>query len=138
MEHSALLEAANCRSHKLQYALDCLVRHLLDAGWPGALALGWTGDDLTIDAGIGSLYLSATKKTWTPTAKGTPPPAPLPADPAITPARQAACDNCNRYESGKCQVAGCGCAGQGNPSVRFSKCPLGKWPTESVEQILIR
>ena len=114
------------------YSLDCLVRYLLEAGWSGAIALGWQGDNIKIEAGIGTLYLSATEQTWTPTAKGTPPPAPLPADPAIAATRQAACDNCDRYESGRCQVAGCGCAGQGNPSVRFSKCPLGKWDDHPV------
>jgi hypothetical protein len=111
-----------------RYALDCLVRHLLEAGWPGAIALGWQGDELKIEAGIGTLYLSATQQKWTPTVKGTPPPQPKPAPPDLVAIRQATCATCPRYESGRCQVAGCGCAGQGTPTALYSKCPLGLWP----------
>jgi hypothetical protein len=114
-----------------RYALDCLVRHLLETGWPGAIALGWTGEDIKIEAGIGTLQLSATKQIWTPTAKGTPPPPapiPIPAPPDLAASRQAVCATCPRYESGRCQVAGCGCAGQGTPATLYSKCPLGLWP----------
>jgi hypothetical protein len=116
-----------------KYTKDCQIRAIKDLPYEAAAQLlNYNGPPpIIIEAGIGKLYLSPTETKWEPAVKGQPSPPPLPADTAIAQSRQSVCDTCSRYESGKCQVAGCGCAGQGKPSVRFSKCPLGLWPVQA-------
>lgn len=121
------------------YAADCLVRHLLRMPgnlppaakvWAAVLELGFdpTASDLVIAAGIGVLTITPTTIDWRPTVAPTRSTPPIPADDATRTARQAACNACPRFVDRRCTVAGCGCAGQGQPAVYFSKCPLGKWP----------
>lgn len=123
-----LATLANCPPAQDRHRLDCLVRWLIDNGWPGAVTLGAT-EPLTIVAGIGTLKIGPDLLQWEPVKPSAPTPMPAPAPEALRQQRQAACDQCPRYEHGRCTVAGCGCAGQGTPGALFSKCPLAKWPS---------
>jgi hypothetical protein len=157
MERSAsldqLADRAGCPLARLQFRLDCLVRYLLrsPAGdsadprspadlppaadvWQRALALGLApaAVDLVVEAGIGRLRITPTEVDWRPVVAPTraePSPAPQPAPDPVRIARLAACEACSRFAQGRCTIAGCGCAGQGQPSALFSRCPLGLWPS---------
>jgi hypothetical protein len=115
------------------YAADCLVRHLLEEGWAGALALGWSVDrgDLVVEAGIGYLHLGPMVTEWRPVLPRSPlspTPAAITAPVPLVLARRATCRECPRFD-GHCTIAGCGCAGQGQPEALLSRCPLGRWPS---------
>lgn len=121
------------------YALDCLIRYLLageeggTAGsaepWQRLAALGFAGDELVIEAGIGRLRLTPTTVDWQPVQprSATTSPQPLPASEALRIERQVICRTCSRYAD-RCTLAGCGCSGLGNPAAALSRCPLGLWP----------
>lgn len=101
------------------------------APWSRAVALGLdpTAEQLVIQAGIGWLRITPTTVDWRPVQprSAPPPPPPSPAPEPLRLARLATCQACSRYIADRCQVAGCGCAGLGNPAAQFSKCPLGRW-----------
>ena len=139
-----LADQAGCPSaNQPRHRLDCLVRQLIQdlaqvnqpappgEPWQRALALGLdpTAEQLVIQAGIGWLRITPTAFEWRPvqtrSAPASPPPASAPD--ALTAARLATCRACSRYVDHRCQVAGCGCSGLGNPAAQFSKCPLGRW-----------
>lgn len=111
------------------FALDCLVRHLLDTGWPGALALGHdpAAGELVIQAGIGCLRVGPEAMVYQSAAKPVPGAEPRPAPPALAAARLSACGGCSSWADGRCSAAGCGCAGLGRADLLSSRCPLGRW-----------
>ncbi len=118
-----------------KYSADCLVRHLQEAGWAGALALGLdpAAGELVVVAGIGRLRLTPDGQEWLPAAAGgQPQPEPLPAPPELARARLEACAACSRYQNGRCTIAGCGCSGMAQRGNLLSKCPAGKWPVGNV------
>jgi len=95
-------------------------------GWPWLAALGATGP-LTIAGGVGTLTIDATTTNWQPDAIAAPPP-PNPAEPHLVTERQTICQTaCNRQPAASCTIAGCQCSGAGDPSRRYSRCPVGKW-----------
>lgn len=59
--------------------------------------------------------------------KSIPPVPPLPSTPVQLMERMPVCQACQSFATGKCS-ASCGCNGEGNPYLRASYCPLGKWP----------
>jgi hypothetical protein len=102
--------------------------------WSRALALGLepAADELVIEAGIGRLRLTPTTVEWSPVIAGDKARATidrLTAPPDVQAARLAACRACTSYVAERCQIAGCGCAGLGNPAALLSKCPLDLWPS---------
>ena len=88
-----------------------------------------------IVGGIGRLVLRADgSETWEPTLPDRPrqpDPPPRQADQALVGARRAACAVCPSWVAGRCDAAGCGCAGEGRAEVWSSRCPLGRWPALS-------
>jgi hypothetical protein len=102
------------------YVADCLVRHLLEHGWQAAIDLGWPENEIIIKAGIGTLKLSATEQSWSPTI---PTPTTLKADPETIRNRLQTCSKCDRYDNSRCTVAGCNCTGQGFAERKFAQCP---------------
>ena len=58
----------------------------------------------------------------------TTPVAPAPATPEIAAIRTTVCTNCTSLVNSKCSVAGCDCAGIGQPGIMSSRCPRGLWP----------
>ena len=123
-----------------KYAADCLVRHLLDTGWPGALALGLDPStvELVIDAGIGRLRLTTDAQDWQPAATGAQPQTtPLTAPPALVAARLEACASCDRYQNDRCSIAGCGCSGMAQRGNLLSRCPMGRWPMAALDDELV-
>jgi hypothetical protein len=118
---------------KPRYAGDHVIRYYRPLGLAALLRdLGADPiDQLTIEGGIGTLTLYADgREDWRPTTTRPPPPQPppRPADPALAAARLAACTACPSWIAGRCDSAGCGCAGEGRPEVWASICPLGRWP----------
>ena len=116
------------------FTLDCLVRHLQEFGWSGAVALGHdqTVGPLIITAGIGCLTVSPEGVHFQSATKPTSVVEPRPAPVDLARARLEACASCSRYEHGRCTVAGCGCSGIGQRSQLNSRCPLGRWPVVAV------
>jgi hypothetical protein len=125
-----------------RYAADCVVRayqgrHLADlcrdAGMPcdeatvvtiaagiGILRMTWTGNQFTSG---GSVRANIRMQSVQPEAS----PQPLPASDDLRIARLGVCRACSHLASDRCAVAGCACAGLGQPANRFSRCPIGKW-----------
>lgn len=131
----ALLQSLDCIPPSVRdnprYAGDHVIRHYRPLGLAALLTdLGLPPQDsYTVTGGIGTLTMYADgREDWNPTitAKTTPP---RPADPELEDARKAACAACPSFKDAKCQASGCGCAGEGNPSVLSSICPLGRWPS---------
>ena len=131
------------------YVGDCVVRayqgsHLREV----CRELGWACDyttSITVTAGIGSLVM-----TWTgnrlvapptpraataapdaaaPSPSPSPSPSPerLPAPSDLREERERVCAGCTHHAADRCLVAGCACAGLGQPAARFSRCPVGRW-----------
>jgi hypothetical protein len=127
------------------YAADCVVRayqgrHVADL----CREAGMSCDEatvITITAGIGTLRMAWTGNHFeSATSVAVPPlpaaaaaistaasPLPLPASPAVQHERTRICNQCRHLVSGRCSVAGCACAGLGQPANHFSRCPIGKW-----------
>lgn len=112
------------------HKLDVLVRHLLDGGWPAAQALGITAP-IRVVAGIGTLDLGPEGHTWQPVVPTAVGPGRAAAPEPLQAARKAICATCPRLTAGRCSVAGCGCGGLGDPTARFGRCPLDRWPAET-------
>jgi hypothetical protein len=124
------------------YAADCLVRtyqgrHVSDLCRDAGMPCDET-TIITIMAGIGTLRMAWTGNHFVPAVGGQGSPQggaasslkeamPLPAAPAVRDERIAVCIRCQHLVSGRCSVAGCACAGLGQPKNRFSRCPVGKW-----------
>jgi len=116
-----------------RYYGDHLIRHYRLLGLAAYHAdHGTSGDLVTIAGGIGTLTMHADgREDWKPTlpdAPRQPAPAPLPADATLAAARRAVCASCDSMRDGRCSAAGCGCAGEAQPDVLSSRCPLGRWP----------
>lgn len=104
------------------YRVRGLASLLEDLGAPAC-------DSITIVGGIGTLTMYADgREDWNPTIRKQLHPAPIQADPELVSARTAICSTCQSMTD-RCTAAGCGCAGEGKPTVWSSRCPLGKWPT---------
>ena len=113
------------------HTLDCLVRHLQETGWAGALALGHDPDagEMVTEAGIGRLRLTPTTAEFTPARQPgpqAPDPQPLPAPPDLAAKRRERCLACPSWAD-RCTVAGCSCAGLGMAERLLSRCPTGRW-----------
>jgi hypothetical protein len=129
---------ASVRDHP-RYVGDHVIRHYRPLGLAALLRdLGAdpTTPEMEIVGGIGRLVLRADgSETWEPTLPENPrlpDPPPRPADPALVDARRATCAVCPSWAGGRCDAAGCGCAGEGRADVWSSRCPLGKWPAVAV------
>ena len=125
------------------YLRDCLVRHYQHQTYAmlaADLGADPSAEAFTIVAGIGTLVLrpggtqfsSAIPDTATAVSNVPPSPqrfpdAPLEAPPAVADQRRQRCQCCARWSHGRCQVAGCACAGLGQPDRLFSRCPEGRW-----------
>jgi len=121
------------------YVADCVVRayqgrHLADLCYD----LGWACDPATviiIKAGIGTLRMTWTgnhledKRSAPATVHTAPLPAPvrLMASPNLRRERERICSDCTHRVQDRCSIAGCACAGLGQPAARFSRCPVGRW-----------
>jgi len=122
------------------YVADCVVR-----AYQGAHVqilfrdLGWHIDrsvTVVIVAGIGTLRMAWTgnqleSTSAKPMSVGVAPAvevaARLPAASAVRAHRERLCASCTHRGPERCTVAGCACAGLGEPAARFSRCPVGKW-----------
>jgi hypothetical protein len=124
------------------YVADCVVRayqgrHIADLCHDAGVSCD-EATVITIAAGIGTLRLAWTGNHFesrtcveVPSNAGTATtdtlPMPLSASPAVRQERTSICTQCNHLVSDRCSVAGCACAGLGQPANRFSRCPIGKW-----------
>jgi len=118
------------------YLADCAVRayqgrHVAELCRDLDLACG-AATELVIEAGIGRLTLAWTGNRCEPAGRGTIAPRsiwaePLTAPPDLRDQRQALCSACRHHVGQRCTVAGCSCAGLGQPARRFSRCPIGAW-----------
>lgn len=124
------------------YAADCLVRnyqgrHITDlcrdTGMPCE-----ENTVITITAGIGTLRMTwfgnqftsaakAPEKENRPIEQQPATPQPLPATALVRMARASICRSCSHLAPDRCAIAGCACAGLGQPANHFSRCPIGKW-----------
>jgi hypothetical protein len=89
--------------------------------------------EFRIRAGIGTLVSRPGGQQWTPAVAPSqdPPAPPRPAAVSVALARRAICASCDSQIDGRCQPAGCACAGLGLPDLWASRCPLGRWPEAS-------
>lgn len=113
------------------FALDCLARHLLHAGWEAALELGHDPSQthLTICAGIGRVTVTKQGTDFQPATRpiGETPAVPRLASDDVRAARLASCQACSAWIDGRCTGGSCGCAGLGRPELASSRCPRGLW-----------
>lgn len=123
------------------YAADAVVRayqgqHIADLCRDAGMPCDET-TVITITAGIGTLRMAWSGNQFTSTTsieKANRPgeqqaaiAQPLPATDQIKSERITICRSCSHLASDRCAVAGCACAGLGQPANHFSRCPIGKW-----------
>jgi len=122
------------------YVADCVVRAYQGVHVQNLFNdLGWHSDrsvTVVIVAGIGTLRMAWTgnhleSTSAKPVSVGAAPAvevaARLLAAPAVRAHRESMCASCTHHGPERCTVAGCACAGLGEPAARFSRCPVGKW-----------
>jgi hypothetical protein len=102
-------------------------RHLDD--WCRDLGLVPRPNEVIIPAAIGTLVLRPGGTQFTPTSSEplSPPAQPLPAPENLAVHRCGLCGSCPHWRNDRCGVAGCACAGLGQPDHLLSRCPEGQW-----------
>lgn len=85
-------------------------------------------DGVEIRAGIGTLTISRESSQWSPAISQPKEVQRLQASPELAASRRSRCQECDRWAN-RCTVAGCSCAGLGDPSAALSRCPLNRWPS---------